>query len=91
VRRRRPYGACSYRDLALEALVCHPDLSRRDVRTLRACWVRQHRGTGRLVISLPSEMGERLAYLGERASAALLDYLEASRLWGEDAPLFPGR
>ncbi len=87
---RRRYGLCRVRDLALSALVRHPDLRRQEVRTLRASWIRQHPSTGRLVVEPPQVAGARVVHLDDYASRRLLEYLEEARLWGEDAPLFPG-
>lgn len=88
-RRRSPLQAL--RDRALRALVAHPDLSWREVATLLASQVHQHGQSGYLYVELPMGAGSRLALLDAAATATLLAYLEAARLWGRSKPLFPGR
>lgn len=90
-RPRRRWGSNPERDRALRALLAHPSITRTTVRAMRACWVVQHGDSGRLLVRVPQPPGGKLeVLLSDQGTQALLEYLEAARLWGQDAPLFPG-
>ncbi len=80
------------RNRAIAALAEREDLTNDDVRHLSGDRVRQHRGDGGLEIYVSrGHLATLKVKLSPAQSEALLMWMEESRGWGSECPLFPGR
>ncbi|MEM9597330.1 MAG: hypothetical protein AAGD06_23885 [Acidobacteriota bacterium] len=83
-----PWTHTGLRNRALSELARWPELTSTVLASLDARQIHQDPRSGALTVHYRDDAWIRL---DRAATVALLDYLEAARLWGAPRPLFPSR